>query len=616
MMITSTMIRSCRGNTLRLMGRVESIISRDVSLPSLYVASSVNSPKHASSHHRSFSIIRPIKCEEFSQNHHSNFYSSAATILGIGLLTATFGDIQYVSNQSNLSRSGNRSSANQVSNEYEVEVGDDGLPNYGSSNDPIPYDNEADLLENCYLAPIEPKDVNLRRSLKDNPSSDYNKSLKALETVLTMSGRRTNILKDTLSSNDNDEGEKRPEESLSNEEYKPHVVATSLNHEPISDSKKMRYNGLIVSTNKMYFAQKPRLEPELFRKFVLLGGPSSEELSCDIALLLGTDKPSRMIVSKFNDGETRVQIQESVRGKQVFLIQSTTTTDSLMELLLLISTLRRASAKKITAVIPYYGYSRQDKRSTREPIAAADVALLLEIMGVDQVFCVDLHSDSLVGFFPPTITVEHLMPIPVAAAYFHEELTKLAETETGSNSYPKVTVVAAHEGQVGRATQFRSVLQSLSGQPDNIELAVFTKSRIPSGMTHYEPKLVGDVAGRKCILVDDIVNTGTTLSSSVKKLKHEGAESIFAWATHGVFGNVRAAPESIQNLQDLEYLLISNSIVNETELPNKIRILNIAPLLAEAISRALKGQSPSEILDVESITTNNRDSQPERYDND
>lgn len=217
------------------------------------------------------------------------------------------------------------------------------------------------------------------------------------------------------------------------------------------------------------------------------------------------------------------------------------------------------------------------------------------------------------------------MPVPVAAAYFHEELMKLTDGENDATSYPKVTVVASHEGQVGRATQFRSVLQSLSGHPDNIELAVFTKNRIPSGKTHYEPKLVGDVAGRKCILIDDIVNTGTTLVSNIKMLKQEGAESIFAWATHGVFGNVQAAPERIQNLKDLEYLLISNSVMNERQLPSKIRILNIAPLLAEAISRALQGGSVSSILNVERALMNSRSqnyydsraySQPERYDND
>jgi ribose-phosphate pyrophosphokinase len=212
------------------------------------------------------------------------------------------------------------------------------------------------------------------------------------------------------------------------------------------------------------------------------------------------------------------------------------------------------------------------------------------------------------------------MPVSVAAAYFHEELSKSVEQD-GKNSYPKVTVVASHEGQVGRATQFRTVLQTLSGHPDNIEFAVCTKSRVAAGKRHYDPKLVGDVVGRKCILVDDIVNTGTTLMSNIHMLKQEGAESIFAWATHGVFGKVNDAPERIQDINELEYLLISNSVMNERQLPNKIRILNIAPLLAEAISRVLQGQSVSSILNVERATSNvrsydSRTSQPERYDND
>ena len=191
------------------------------------------------------------------------------------------------------------------------------------------------------------------------------------------------------------------------------------------------------------------------------------------------------------------------------------------------------------------------------------------------------------------------MPAPVAAAYFHEELSALADKE--GVKYPKITVVASHEGQVGRATQFRAVLQRLAGQ--DIELAVMTRSKMQHGAKHYEPKLVGNVRGRKCIIVDDIVNTGTTLVSNVQMLKQEGAESIYAWSTHGVFGdaNVNDCPERLQALDELEYLLISNSVANPRLLPPRIRLLNVAPLLAEAIARALHDQSISSILSLEPI---------------
>jgi len=203
------------------------------------------------------------------------------------------------------------------------------------------------------------------------------------------------------------------------------------------------------------------------------------------------------------------------------------------------------------------------------------------------------------------------MPAPVAAAYFHEELSSLQAPEGEKYPdiyYPPVTVVASHEGQVYRATQFRSVLQRLSGQ--NVELAVMTRSKMAPGERHYEPSLVGNVQGRKCILVDDIVNTGTTMVSNIQYLNKQGAEAVYAWATHGVFGraDLNDAPERLQNMEELEYLLISNSVMNPRHLPSKIRLLNVAPLMAEAIARSLHNQSISSILSLDSVE------KVERYD--
>jgi len=209
------------------------------------------------------------------------------------------------------------------------------------------------------------------------------------------------------------------------------------------------------------------------------------------------------------------------------------------------------------------------------------------------------------------------MPAPVAAAYFHEELIRGEEQSDADNnnnnmSYPPVTVVASHEGQVGRASHFRSALQRLSGA--TVELAVLSKNKLNPGETHYAPTLVGSVQGRHCILVDDICNTGTTLVSNIQTLHKQGAASIYAWATHGVFGTTSRAPERLQDMKELRYLLISNSVDNPRKLPPKIRSLNVAPLLAEAVARALHDQSISGILDLQVLDQAQGQGKAARYD--
>jgi phosphoribosylpyrophosphate synthetase len=270
-----------------------------------------------------------------------------------------------------------------------------------------------------------------------------------------------------------------------------------------------------VYTKRMYFYQSTKIREDKRERFRLFALPSSEYLGKEMAYLLGTSL-NLINVGSFADGETSVKIEEGVRGKEVYVVCSTTSTNSMLELLLTISALRRGSAKRICAVIPYYGYSRQDRRTglKREPIAAADVARLLEEMGVDSVICCDLHNPLVKGFFRPTVPVDHLMPGPVAAAYFYEELFDTAagrlddDGEGGgrdctvtTRTPPKITVVAAHENQVFRANAFRSALQKLSGH-DDIRVALVSNTKGFSGHEKSDSTtlVVGDVRERKCIM--------------------------------------------------------------------------------------------------------------------
>ncbi|KAL7548465.1 hypothetical protein ACHAWF_012311 [Thalassiosira exigua] len=349
----------------------------------------------------------------------------------------------------------------------------------------------------------------------------------------------------------------------------------------------------------MYFYKSSSIKPSLRNRFRLFALPSSERLGRETAYLLGTDL-SLVDVGSFADGETTVQVQDGVRGKEVFVVCSTASSTAMVELLLTISAMRRGSAKRICAVIPYYGYSRQDRRTwkNREPIAAADVARLLEEMGADSVICVDLHNPLLRGFFSPSTPVDHLAPGPVAAAYFYEGL--FGEGEKGEDAPPEqITVVAAHENQVFRANGFRNALRKLSGSDDvRVALISHQKALNVHGKS-TAATLVGDVEGRKCIIASPQVNTGGTMRSAIEMVDKCGASEVYAWATHGVLHlPENDAPEKIQDMDCLKYLLISNSVAIDRDLPPKIRKLSIAPLLAESISRALSQGSIRSLLNV------------------
>jgi ribose-phosphate pyrophosphokinase len=283
-------------------------------------------------------------------------------------------------------------------------------------------------------------------------------------------------------------------------------------------------------------------------------------------------------VRRFADEEVFVEIQENVRGEDVFVVQSTSfpTNDNLMELLICIDALKRASAKRITAVIPYFGYARQDRKpGPRTPISAKLVANLITVAGADRVLTMDLHAGQIQGFFD--IPTDNLWAAPVVAADIQAH-----------HSGKKLMVVSPDVGGVVRA-------RSLAKRLDNAPLAIVDKRRERAGESEVM-NIIGDVEGRFCILIDDIVDSAGTLCNAAGALKETGASEVVAYCTHGVLSGAAAARVDQSVLTEL---VITDSIAayEAAEASPKIRLLTIAPLLAEAIRRIADESSVSSLFD-------------------
>jgi ribose-phosphate pyrophosphokinase len=283
-------------------------------------------------------------------------------------------------------------------------------------------------------------------------------------------------------------------------------------------------------------------------------------------------------VRRFADEEIFVEILENVRGEDVFVVQSTAypANDNLMELLICMDALRRASAKRITAVIPYFGYARQDRKpGPRTPISAKLVANLITVAGADRVLSVDLHAGQIQGFFD--IPTDNLYGAPVMSA-------DVQARYAGRN----VTVVSPDVGGVVRA-------RALAKRLENAPLAIVDKRRERPGESEVM-NVIGDVAGRFCILVDDIVDSAGTLCNAAAALMEAGAAEVIAYCTHGVLSG--AAVQRVDN-SVLGELVITDSIAayEAANASSKVRILTIAPLLAEAIRRIADESSVSSLFD-------------------
>jgi len=306
---------------------------------------------------------------------------------------------------------------------------------------------------------------------------------------------------------------------------------------------------------------------------VLFSGNSNPELANKIAKKLNTTL-GKALVDKFSDNELNIRVDEHVRGKDVFILQSTCfpANDNLMELIILIDALRRSSASRITAVIPYFGYARQDRRvrSERVPISAKLVADMLQSAGADRILTIELHSDQIQGFFN----------VPVDNVYG----TKVIHNHIAKSSYKDQIVVSPDVGGVVRARALAKLL-------DDADLAIIDKRREKENSSQVM-NVIGDVEGKTCILVDDIIDTAGTICNAADALKQGGANKVISYATHAVLSG--PAIERISNSK-LDELIVTDTIPlseNASKL-EKIKIISMDETLSEAINRVNKEESIS-----------------------
>lgn len=311
------------------------------------------------------------------------------------------------------------------------------------------------------------------------------------------------------------------------------------------------------------------------RKLLVFGGNANPELTRSVCAYLHTPLGKSQL-SRFSDGETALEIRENVRGGDVFLIQPLCqpTNDNLMDLLVMVDAMKRASAERITAVLPYYGYARQDRRvrSARVPITAKLVANMLSVAGVDRVLTIDLHAEQIQGFFD----------IPVDNIY----ASPLLMVDIWRKKYSDLIVVSPDVGGVVRA-------RAIAKQLDDSDLAIIDKRR-PQPNQSQVMNIIGDVSGKTCVIVDDIVDTAGTLCQAADALKDHGAHRVVALATHPVLSG--AAIDNL-NKATLDELVVTDTIPLSESAGNcgKIRVLSVAELLGEAIRRIHLDESVSSV---------------------
>jgi ribose-phosphate pyrophosphokinase len=305
--------------------------------------------------------------------------------------------------------------------------------------------------------------------------------------------------------------------------------------------------------------------------FMLFTGNANPVLAAEIAQHLGTQLGAAN-VGRFSDGEVTVEIMQNVRARDVFVIQSTCvpTNENLMELIIMVDALKRASAERISAVIPYFGYARQDRRprSSRVPITAKVVANMLQAVGVSRVLTMDLHADQIQGFFD--IPVDNIYASPVLLG------------DLRAKNYSDLLVVSPDVGGVVRA---RALAKQL-----NCDMAIIDKRR-PKANVSEVMHVIGDIDGRNCVIMDDMIDTAGTLVKAAEVLKERGAKNVYAYCSHPIFSG--PAIERISKGNALDEVVVTNTIPlsQAAQACGKIRQLSVAPLMAETIARIASGES-------------------------
>lgn len=323
---------------------------------------------------------------------------------------------------------------------------------------------------------------------------------------------------------------------------------------------------------------------EMTKNMQLFSGSVNPELAREIAEELGTSL-GNIRLEKFANGEIYARYQESIRGNDVFLIQSVADSadksfdvnDALMELLIMVDAAKRASARHITAVVAHYGYARQDRKAaSREPITAKLVADLLTVAGVDRVMSIDLHVGQIQGYF--NLPVDHLTALPILADYFKAK----------NLPQDKLCVVSPDVGRAKAAKKFSDMMGA--------DLAIMHKGR-PGHNKAEITALIGDVAGKICIVNDDMIDTAGSIAAATQTLKDKGAEKIYVCCTHPIFSG--PAYDRLNNAPIDEVVACNTIPVPQDKQTGKIKVVSVAPLLAKAIRNIYENGSVSDLFDIQ-----------------